>query len=273
MRILAKAVMSTAVPAPKLAITRPVGPHRDFVWVRLPLGDLRAVARTQGVTLNDVGLAVVAGALGHYLGGGSTPADVRPRVLVPVSTHGRPGEIHNGFSMMVADLPPGTLDPLVRLRVTHAEMALRKTSGQTMIGPLLFGLGGLVTPRLLRLVAAMALKRQPFVNLAVTNVPGTDDSAYLLGARLLELFPFVTVTGNIALIIGVLSYHGTLGVGLTADADVIGDLDRVAEGIKRSALELIASERRGPGPKLHPTRARARRVSDLAGTTAARREP
>ena len=273
MRILAKAVMSTAVPAPKLAITRPVGPHRDFVWVRLPLGDLRAVARTQGVTLNDVVLAVVAGALGHYLGGGSTPADVRPRVLVPVSTHGRPGEIQNGFSMMVADLPPGTLDPLGRLRATHAEMALRKTSGQTMIGPLLFALGGLVTPRLLRLVAAMSLKRQPFVNLAVTNVPGTDDSAYLLGARLLELFPFVTVTGNIALIIGVLSYHGTLGVGLTADADVIGDLDRVAEGIERSAFELIASERRGPGRKLHPTRSRASRVSNLAGTTAASGEP
>jgi diacylglycerol O-acyltransferase len=246
-RTLAEAVMSTAVPAPKLAITHPVGPHRDFAWVPLHLEDLREVARTQGVTLNDVVLSVVAGALGPYLGEGAMRADIRPRVLVPVSTHGGPGEIHNGFSMMVADLPVGTCDPISRLRATHAEMAARKASGQTTIGPLLFALGELVTPWLLRSVASMALKRQPFVNLAVTNLPGTEDPVYLLGSRLLELFPFVTVTGNIALIIGVLSYNGTLGVGLTADADVIGDLDGFAEGIERCASELIDSARPGVG--------------------------
>ncbi len=262
MRTIAKAVMSTAVPAPKLAINGRVGPHRDFVWVRLPLGAMREVARTQRVTLNDVVLAVVAGALSHFLGDGSTPADVRPRVLVPVSTHGRPGEIQNGFSMMVADLPPGTLDPLDLLQAIHVEMAARKASGQTVIGPLLFALGGLVTPWLLRPVAAVVLKRQPFVNLAVTNVPGTDDPVYLLGARLLELFPFVTVTGNIALIIGVLSYDGTLGVGLTVDADVIGDPDRVAEGIERCASELIASARPEPARGAHRGRRAASRQSD-----------
>jgi diacylglycerol O-acyltransferase len=273
MRTLAKAVMSMAVPAPKLAINGRVGPHRDFVWVRLPLGDLREVARIQRVTLNDVVLAVVAGALGHFLGDGSMPADVRPRVLVPVSTHGRPGEIQNEFSMMVADLPPGTLDPLGQLQATHGEMAARKSSGQTTIGSLLFALGALVTPRLLRPVAAMALKRQPFVNLAVTNMPGTDDPVYLLGARLLELFPFVTVTGNIGLIIGVLSYNGTLGVGLTVDADVIGDLGRVAEGIERAASELIASACPVAAPSAHRSRARASRVDNLTGTTAGSREP
>jgi diacylglycerol O-acyltransferase / wax synthase len=244
-RTLVKAVMSTAVLAPKMAITRPVGPHRDFAWLRLPLGDLRETARTQGVTLNDVVLAVVAGALGQYLGEGPTRAGVRPRVLVPVSTRSGAGEVQNGFSMMVADLPPSTLDPLSRLRVTHGEMAARKASRQAIIGSLLFALGGLVTPWLLRSVATVALKRQPFVNLAVTNLPGTDARVYLLGSRLLELFPFVTVTGNIGLIIGVVSYNSSLGVGLTADADVISDLDALVEGIERSACELIAST--GPG--------------------------
>jgi len=243
MRTLVKAVTLTAMPAPKLPITRPVGRHRDFAWVPLPLGDLRKIARSQEVTLNDIVLTVVAGALDRYLADKAMPPEVRPRVLVPVSTHGRPGEVENRFSMMVADLPPGALDPLGRLRVAHADMAERKASGQSMIGSLLFNLGALVAPWLLRPVAALVLEHQPFVNLAVTNLPGSDDPAYLLGSRMLELFPFVTVTANIALIIGVLSYDGTLGVGLTADADIIGDLDRVAEALACSASELVASGR------------------------------
>jgi len=144
--------------------------------------------------------------------------------------------------MMIVGLPPSTSDPIDRLKATHLDMAARKTSGQTTIGPLVFALGELVAPWVLRALAAMVLKRQPFANLAVTNLPGTDGPAYLLGSRMLELFPFVTVAGNIALIIGVLSYDGTLGVGLTADADAIVDLDRFAEAIERSALELVAGE-------------------------------
>ncbi len=250
-RTMLKAVTSTAVPAPKLAITGPVGPHRDFAWVGLPLDDLRDVAKAEGATLNDIVLAIVAETLGHYLGDEATRADIHLRVLVPVSTHGNSGDVENQFSMMVADLPAGRLDPLSRLKATHVEMDARKASGQAMIGPLLFALGGLVAPWLLQSVAGIVLKRQPFVNLAVTNLPGTDKPVYLLGSRLLEFFPFVTVTGNIALIIGVLSYNGRLGVGLTADADLIDDLDRLADGIARSAAELIAGRSSGSsrGPR------------------------
>lgn len=238
---LARALISTAETAPRLPITGPVGARRDFAWVRLPLDDLRRVSRLQGVTLNDVVLSVVGGALGHYLGNETVRAGVRPRVLVPVSMHSRAGEVENLFSMMVADLPLGPADPMGRLRLTHAEMVARKSSGQTAVGPALFAVGDLVDRRLLRRVAPVVLRRQPFVNLAVTNLPGSGAELYLMGSRLEELFPFVTVTGNIALIIGALSYTGTMGVGLTADADVIRDLPRLAEGVELAASELFAA--------------------------------
>jgi diacylglycerol O-acyltransferase / wax synthase len=242
-RGLAKAFVSIAVPAPKLPITRPVGLHRDFAWVRLPIGELRDIAHCQQVTLNDVVLAIVGKALGYYLGDGLPGADLRTRVVVPVSTHRGPGEIQNRFSMMVADVPLGSPDPLGRLRATHAEMVACKASGQTEIVPFIFELGDLISPWLLRRVASLVLKRQPFVNLAVTNLPGTDDPLYLLGSRMLDAFPFVTVTGNIALIIGVLSYAGTLGVGITTDADVVTDPERIVQGLELAASELSAANR------------------------------
>lgn len=61
-------------------------PERTFAMTNLPLTDLKAIRRATGTTLNDVYLAVCAGALRRYLGDrGELPE--RPLVAsVPVST-------------------------------------------------------------------------------------------------------------------------------------------------------------------------------------------
>jgi WS/DGAT/MGAT family acyltransferase len=230
--------------APGLPITRPVGHRRDFVWVRLPWSDLTQVKRAGGGTLNDVVLAITAGALARYLEHRRTPAtDAVPRVLVPVSTHGEnaAGEMENRFSMMVAGVPMAAEDPLDRLRAVQREMAAHKASAQTSVGPLLFAVGDLVPGWLLQAVGPMILRNQPLVNLAVTNLPGTRERLYLLDARMLELYPFVCGVGNIAVIIGVLSYEDTLGVGITVDADVVPDADHLADAIRQACTELVAA--------------------------------
>ncbi len=232
---------SMASVAPALPITRPVGPHRDFVWVRLPIDDLLTVKRAHGVTLNDVVLAVVAGALRRYLLRLGAPIDRAARAIVPVSTHVLAGEeIENRFSLMIADLPLAVADPVERLERVHAEMAEHKERSQSDMGPALFTVAGLVPPALLRLAGPTILAHQPFVNLAVTNLPGTRDPMYLLGSRMLELYPYVGVTGNIATIIGVLSYEDGLGVGITVDADVVPDAEALVAAMEESAAELVA---------------------------------
>jgi WS/DGAT/MGAT family acyltransferase len=239
---LAGVASTTAGLAPRLPITAPVGPHRDFAWVRLPIEDLLRVKRAHGVTLNDVVLAVVAGGLRSYLQRHGAPVDRAVRVIVPVSTHVAAGaEIENRFSMMVAGLPVEVADPVERLAVVADEMGRRKAQAQADIGPVLFTIGGLVPPPLLRLAGPTLLAHQPFVNLAVTNLPGTREPMYLLGARMLELFPYVAVTGNIATIIGVLSYEDGLGVGVTVDADVVPDADALVADLEASARALVTA--------------------------------
>lgn len=244
---LARAAGSAASMAPALPISGPVGPHRDFGWLRLPVDDLLAVKRSHGVTLNDVVLSVVAGAVRLYLEEHGAPLDVGPRVLVPVSTHAVAGEeIENRFSMMIAELPVAEEDPVDRLCRIHVDMQRHKASSQQEIGPVLFLLGGLLPPSLLAAVGPPVLEHQPFVNLAVTDLPGTRDPMYLLGSRLLELFPFVGVTGNISLIVGALSYGDSLGIGITVDADVIPDVDRLVVGIEQAADSLVRASRARP---------------------------
>jgi WS/DGAT/MGAT family acyltransferase len=205
--------------------------------------DLLAVKRAHGVTLNDVVLAVVTDAVRRQLGAEQAEAleDHPPRVLVPVGGADQSADgAGNAFSFMVAGLPVAVRDPIERLRRIHDEMEQRKASLQSSAALSLFSIVDLVPLPLLRRLIPEALTRQPFVNLAVTNVPGVREDLYLLDSRMQDAHPIVTGVGNLACIIGVLSYRDRLGVGITVDPDVVDDADSLLEAIGTSAADLAA---------------------------------
>ena len=238
---LAAAAASFVQPPARTPVTGPVGTRRDFAWVRLPMAPLAGLGRAHGATVNDVLLAVVAGALRRHLAGHGEPVDVRPRVVVPVSTHVRAGdEVENRFSLLLAPLPVDVADPTARLRAVRDDMARRKASIQREVPPVLFAAAALVPPAVLHRLGPWLLSRQGFADLAVTDLSGTGEALHLLGSRLLEAYPFVTVTGNLALIAGVLSYGGGLGVGLTVDPDVVEDLDGLVDAVRAEARSLTS---------------------------------
>jgi diacylglycerol O-acyltransferase / wax synthase len=240
---LVRGLAATLVTAPDLAITRPVGTRRNFSWLRLSLDDMRKVAATLDVTVNDVVLSIVSAGLEDYLQPRRRSGRSKgPRVVVPVSTHeaGDLANLGNNFAMMIADLPEDGLDPVPRLRAVHESTSKSKASGQTSLTQLLFGASELVPIWLLRRVGPTLIRHQPFANLTVTNMPGSPDPLYLLGARMRELYPFITVTGNLGLIVGVLSYLDELALSLTVDADVVPDLDRLTAAMAVAADALVA---------------------------------
>jgi diacylglycerol O-acyltransferase len=88
-------------------------------------------------------------------------------------------------------------------------------------------------------LAARVVHRQRFINLIVTNVPGPQFPLYMMGARLLEAFPIVPLTSNLTVVVGILSYDGTLHFGLWADRDAFGDLEVLGAGIDDGFAELV----------------------------------
>lgn len=225
--------------APSLPITARVGPHRDMNWMSIPMADLLAVKRARGTTINDVVLAIVTGAVRKHLD--TADLDRRPRVLVPVGNVGTDGPdgAGNRFSMIVADLPVDLDDPLDRLASLHEQMTRAKASDQASAMTNVFSVVDLVPLKALRTLAPEAMARQPFVNLALTDVPGSRTPGYLLGAQLESLHPIVTGAGNIAVIIGVLSYVDQMGVAITVDPEVVTDPDHLMECFSSAADELI----------------------------------
>lgn len=223
--------------APDTRLNRPIGPHRLFAIARGSLDEVKAVRRATGATVNDVLLTAVALMLSEFLGDEAPPSIV---ALVPVSvrTEGQRGELGNHISTVFVDLPL-TGDPVQRLRAVSEEMDRVKRSAQVRAGALIVGATGLAPP-LVSSLAVRAMSGPRLFNLVVSNVPGPQQSFYLAGVPLLEVYPAVPLNPrNQALTVGILSYDGGVYCGLLADRDAVPDVDEAGRALER-ALSVLA---------------------------------
>jgi WS/DGAT/MGAT family acyltransferase len=208
----------------------------------IELDSLRRIRRAYGVTLNDVVLAAVAGALRRLLlRRGVDPSLARDvRAMVPVSTlrAGDDAVSGNRVALLLAQLPVDEPDPVRRLRRTAAITAdLKGRSGQREAGELLVQLSDATTPAVLIATFRLALALRAF-NLVITNIPGPPFPLYLRDARVDSITPFVNLWPHCALSIAVLSYDRRLFIGMQADRAVIGDLFPVADDLLAALAEL-----------------------------------
>jgi diacylglycerol O-acyltransferase len=186
------------------------------------------------VTLNDVVLAVVAGGvrvwLRHRHG-----ALQGIRAKVPVSLHGA-GEganVANRDSYFFVDLPVAEEDPVERVRAINRETRERKLNHDAET---LYRLGS--HPFLVR----WAMNPHVFT-FNISNVPGPRSDVYILGSRVREMYSLAEIAPRHGLRLAVISAAGSLFFGLCADHDAVPDLDILAQGIERSADELLAVAR------------------------------
>lgn len=208
-----------------------IGPHRRFDWLRYDLAGAKEVKSRLGGTVNDVVLANVSGALRRFLKHRGEDVDTLDfRVMVPVNvrTRDEAGSMGNRVSTTAVQLPLDEADPRGRLeRVVERTQRIKSSkqvAGMEAIEEISdWGLSGLF----LQLARFSALTR-PF-NLVVTNIPGPQIQAYMLGSPLQEVYPLVPLYKNQALGIALFSYNGGLFWGLNADWDAVPDLHDFAD--------------------------------------------
>jgi WS/DGAT/MGAT family acyltransferase len=250
-------IVQSAPPSP---LNVRIGPHRRFSWVAADLQDLKQVKQTLGGTVNDVVLAVVAGALGRYLARrGELADDLTLRAMVPVSIRAdlERGALGNRVAAMWATLPVAERDPVQRLLTISREMEGVKRSGQAVGAQVLTELTGFAPPTIMAQAARLQARQRMF-NLVVTNIPGPQMPLYMLGRQLEAMFPMVPLAANQALGIAIMSYDGQLNFGLNADYDALPDLEALADDLRDAIAELVAAA--GAAPRREPAR-RGRRVT------------
>jgi WS/DGAT/MGAT family acyltransferase len=219
-----------------------IGPGREVAWSSFPLERLKRIGHSspEGATVNDVVLAVVAGALRRWLPqAGGVAKDLR--VQIPVCLHAREeekGELGNRDSFMNVDLPIAEPDPQERLRVINAETSERKLDHDADALYAFFHALGRFRP-LYKGVTRITSGPREFA-LSVSNVPGPRERAVILGHAVEQLCSFAEPADRHALRISVVSLGGELAFGLCSDPDSISNLDglRGALGDAISELEV-----------------------------------
>ena len=237
---------SAAAVRPVSPLTAATGEQRRYGMQRTTLEDHRAVRKEHGGTVNDVVLAVVAGALRRWMISRGEPltADVVVRALVPVSVRARNRDAATGNSISAyfVDLPVAEPDPLRRLAVVREAMQEHKRGGRAIEASSMIGLVGLAPPIVHSLGARLASQfSSRLYNVLVTNVPGPSRPLYAMGAQMLDMFPVVPLAGGQAVAIGITSYAGGVHYGLTADRDALPDVDVLASAMSAALAELVAA--------------------------------
>jgi diacylglycerol O-acyltransferase len=237
---LARAGLS---PPPKTPYNTPIGPHRRFTWVRAGLADVKRIKDALGGTVNDVMLAIVAGALGRHLRRRGVDTDgMELRAMVPVSVRADEarGALGNQVAAVMAALPVDDGDPLDRFARIHEAMDAVKSSGQAVGAQVLTELTGFAPPNVMS-QASRTVVGQRWFNLVVTNVPGPQVPLYLMGHELQDVMPMVPLAPNQALGVAIMSYNGRINFGLVGDYDAMYDLDDLKLDFEASLAELAVA--------------------------------
>src|SRR5688572_30760782 len=236
-------------PAPGTPLNVPIGPHRRFAFVRQDLADFKRVKDALGGTVNDVVLAVVAGALRQWLRSrGVRTEGVELRALVPVSIRGEDQhhQLGNRIAAMRGPLPVYVEDPVARLAVVREAMDGLKDSKQAVGAEVLAGVQSFAPPTILAQASRINFSTRLF-NLIVTNVPGPQFPLYVLGRELQDLFPIAFLPRDHALAVAIMSYNGGIDFGLLGDYDAMPDIDDLGRDLDAALAELVAAAKAAGG--------------------------
>jgi diacylglycerol O-acyltransferase len=237
LRTLARIAAGTAITLRVLALRdhnpaafrQPLSGERRVDWsAPLPLAPIHDLAKRCSVSLNDLFLSLLAGAFGRYLREtGPVAGDATLRVSIPVDLRSADdGDFGNCFGLVLLDLPIGERDGGRRLRQVARQMRKLKHSQEARA--MLMSLQALgqfpvfVEKALVEHVAGKA-------SAVVSNLRGPEAQLSFAGGQLKSAVFWPPQTGAVGIGVSLLSYAGSLTIGLCCDTAVLGDPHRVIE--------------------------------------------
>lgn len=236
------------VSVPHTSLNGSVGPKRRLGFCSLAMPDVKAVKNHYGVKVNDVVLAVVAGALRAYLDDrGELPE--QPLVTgVPISTRPEGDDsADNQIAIMLVSLATDVEDPGDRLMTIHASSQGAKEMTEAVRATHIPSIGSVAAPAVFStaieaVVRTGLMSRAPTVlNTLVSNVPGPPFPLYIAGARVTGIYSTSVIMETMGLNITLFSYMDRIDIGLHVDPDLVPDPWRIAQEFPGALSELMAS--------------------------------
>ncbi|MGB5311615.1 MAG: wax ester/triacylglycerol synthase family O-acyltransferase [Polyangiales bacterium] len=244
---------------PRTVFNRTLSPTRSFASTSLPLDELKAVKDAARVTLNDVVLATVAGALDRFfeLRGETLSRPLIasvPMAVIDANAALRPegNRVANLFTSLCNDVA----DPAERLQKIHAVTKQSKeVQNQLGIETMLDWSEAVPAVAYRWILSAYSQSRlsdymPPPANLIVSSVRGPEHPLYVAGAKLRKIYSVGPAVEGIGLNITGWSYCGELSFALIADAAAIPDPHPITDALRPALDDLmratgVSSAKRG----------------------------
>ena len=219
--------------APRTIFNQSITGSRRFAAQDWPIERLRAIGKASGTTLNDVVLAMCAGALRSYLLELEVLPDTPLVAMVPVGLNAKQSQIAssdggNAVGAVMAQLATDLADPADRLASIHRSMRDGKQALSSMTPVQIVAMSALgQAPAILTPMLRMQGIVRPPYNVIISNVPGPRTTQYWNGAELVGTYPLSIPINGMALNITCTSYAGNLGFGLTGCRRTVPRLQRL----------------------------------------------
>jgi WS/DGAT/MGAT family acyltransferase len=232
--------------APRTSLNGAITPHRKFAFTQISLDDVKMIKNALGGTVNDVVLALCAGALRTYLQGRDELPAESLVAMVPISvrTEDQKGAMGNQVSQMLVSLATSVDDPVERLHTISAGTEGAKEQEKAIGAETLMNWAEFAAPavaaRAARLYSNMKLadRHRPLFNVTISNVPGPNFPLYSAGSRMVAMYPMGPIADGGGLNITVMSYMGTMFFGLVACRDTVPAVWDIAAGLQSAVDEL-----------------------------------
>ena len=205
---------------------------------------MKAIKNANGCTVNEVVVALCAGAVRRWLIEHRELPDVPLVAQVPVSvrTEEQRGTYGNRIGVISAPLYTDEPDPVKRLKRTHEALRVAKERHQAVPARMLQDTTQFIPPavfaRASRLTTSLSAIRRPVWNLAISNVPAPQAPLYCAGAQVKAMYPVSVITDGLGLNVTVFSHCGHLDVGAISDREQMPDLWKLIQWLEESLQEL-----------------------------------
>ncbi len=282
--------------APRTPLNVAITNQRRFAARTVPLAEVKEIAKRTGVSLNDVVMGTVAGALRDYFIGHRELPEKSLSAAVPVSLRAAGDDsANNQVSMVTMTLATDVADPLKRLKKIAAASANTKATLNRVKAAIPTDFPMLAAPWLMSGLASLYGRSRlanvlpPLANVVISNVPGVQAQLYFAGAKMISYYPVSIPAHGMALNVTVQSYNGRLDYGLIGCRRAIPDIMDLADSLlaeHRKLLELAraleapaaveaAAAEPAPAVKTKPTPRRKTTLTVVASNKAParKREP
>ncbi|MGO8864784.1 MAG: WS/DGAT/MGAT family O-acyltransferase [Acidimicrobiales bacterium] len=231
---------------PKTSFNVSLTPERTFAMTNLPFADFRAIRRAARTTLNDVYLAVCAGALRRYLSDRGELPDLPLLASVPISTDPNVARLSgNRVDSLYVSIGTDIADPRRRLRSIHDGAIAAKEVRSVLGQELLAQRADVVPPQIYRSTVRiwtrshLANRLHPPVNVVLSNVAGPRKRIFFGPIELEGLYSVGPILEGIGLNITAWSYEGALGISVLGCPASVPDPWLIIDALHDSLDELV----------------------------------